>query len=73
MEMSNFEIKISKLSNRLILGMHVGNGSEAKLHHGNPVNNGEMELKFNFTRKCFSMLRNIFLTSFSFYLNGLTW
>ena len=38
-----------------------------------PINNGETNLKINFTRYCLSMLINIFLPSFGYYLKALTW
>ena len=59
MEMSHFDMKISKFLNLLLFDMHVGNDKKLKFYHGTTVKNAQMGLKIKFTRHCFSVFRNI--------------
>ena len=59
MEMSHFDMKISKFSNHLLFDMHVGNDEKLNFYHGTTVKNAQMGLKIKVTRHCFSVFRNI--------------
>ena len=50
MAIIHFDMKISKVSNRLLFYMHVGDCLKVKFHYGTSINNGQMKLKITFNR-----------------------
>ena len=55
MEMSHFDMKISKFSIRLIIDNHVGMAKKTCFIMVSPKNNGQINFKINITRSWFSM------------------
>ena len=64
-------MKLSKILNRLIFNIEIGDGQKIKFRNGTSINNGKMKLKITSTRCYVSVEKNICLTSYDYYLKDL--
>ena len=52
--------------------MHVGDDEKIKFPYDTSINNGQMKLNINFTPCYISVVKNMCLTPYNYYLEDLT-